>query len=87
MQQGRADGVSKAWFALASPELAIVWQKGMDADASMTRTEATQWFLMCRSTFFSLEDSVLQHQVGALKQATFDSYSAVGPSVRVPVAS
>jgi hypothetical protein len=76
MQQGRADRVSKAWLAMASPELAIVWQKGMDADASMTRTEVTQWLLICRASFFSWEDSFLQHQVGALDQAAFDSYSA-----------
>ena len=76
MQQGRADRVSKASLAVASPELAIVWQKGMDADAAMTRTEVTQWLLMCRSAFLSGEDSFLQHQVGALDQAAFDSYSA-----------
>jgi len=76
MQQGRADRASKASLALASPELAVVWQKAMDADASMTRTEVTQWLLMCRSAFLSGEDSFLQHQVGALDEAAFSSYSA-----------
>ena len=61
---------------MASPELAIVWQKGIDADAAMTRTEVTQWLLICRSAFMSWEDSFLQHLVGALDQAAFDSYSA-----------
>ena len=59
MQQGRADRVSKAWLTIASPELAVVWQKGMDADAGMTRTEVTQWLLMCRAAFTSNEDSFL----------------------------
>jgi hypothetical protein len=76
MQQGRADRVSKAWLTMASPELADVWQKGIDADAAMTRTEVTQWLLICRSAFLSWEDSFLQHQVGALDQASFDSFSA-----------
>jgi len=74
MQQGRADRVSKASLTMAAPELAAVWQKGMDADPTMTRTEVTQWLLMCRAAFLSGEDSFLQHQVGALDQAAFDSY-------------
>ena len=40
MQQGRADRVTRAWLTMASAELAIVWQKGIDADAAMTRTES-----------------------------------------------
>jgi hypothetical protein len=76
MQQGRADRVSKATLTVATPELAAVWQKGMDADPTLTRTEVTQWLLMCRSAFLSGEDSFLQHQVGALDQAAFDSYCA-----------
>ena len=76
MQQGRADRVTKAWLTIASPERAVVWQKGMDADTGMTRAEVTQWLLMCRGAFISNEDSFLQHQVGALDQASFDSYSA-----------
>jgi hypothetical protein len=76
MQQGRADRVSKAALSLATPELATVWQKGMDADPTMTRTEVTQFLLMCRSAFLSGEDSYLQHKVGALDQAAFDSYCA-----------
>jgi hypothetical protein len=74
MQQGRADRVSKAALTIATPEMAAVWQKGMDADPTMTRSEVTQWLLMCRSLFLSGEDSFLQHQVGALDQAAFDSY-------------
>jgi hypothetical protein len=76
MQQGRADRVSKAALMVATPELAAVWQKGMDADPTMTRAEVTQWMLMCRSLFLSAEDSFLQHQLGALDQAAFDSYCA-----------
>jgi hypothetical protein len=76
MQQRRADRVSKAWLTIASPELAVVWQKGMDADTGMTRTEVTQWLLMCRAAFMSNEDSFMQHQVGAPDQVSFDSFSA-----------
>ena len=76
MQQGRADRASKASLALASPELAVVWQKGLDAAPSMTRLEFTQWILLCRAAFLSGEDSFLQHQDGTLDQAAFDSYCA-----------
>ena len=76
MQQGRADRASKASLALASPELAVVWQKGMDAAPTMTRPEFTQWILLCRAAFLSGEDSFLQHQDNTLDQAAFDSYCA-----------
>ena len=76
MQQGRADRVSTASLTTAAPELAAVWQKGMVADPTLTRIEVTQWLLMCRSAFLSGEDSFLQHQVGTLDQAAFDSYCA-----------
>ncbi len=76
MQQGRADRASKTALTLAAPELAAVWQKGMIADPALTRTEVTQWLLVCRSAFLSGEDSFLQHQVGALDEAAFDSYCA-----------
>jgi hypothetical protein len=46
------------------------------AEPTMTRTEVTQWLLICRSLFLSAEDSFLQHQGGALDQAAFGSYCA-----------
>ncbi|MGC1389027.1 MAG: hypothetical protein WA807_13535 [Steroidobacteraceae bacterium] len=76
MQQGRADRTSRASLTVASPELARVWQKCLDADPDITREEVTQWLLMCRAAFLSGEDSFLQHKVGALDQAAFDSYCA-----------
>ena len=76
MQQGRADRASRASLTVASPEMAAVWQKGMEADPTLTQVEVTQWLLMCRSAFLSGEDSFLQHQAGALDQASFDSYCA-----------
>jgi hypothetical protein len=76
MQQGRADRASKAALTVAAPELADVWQRGMDADPSMTRIEVMQWLLMCRSAFLSGEDSFLQHQAGTLDRTAFDSYCA-----------
>jgi hypothetical protein len=39
------------------------------AEPTMTRTEVTQWLLICRSLFLSAEDSFLQHQGGAFDQA------------------
>jgi hypothetical protein len=76
MQQGRANRMTTTFIALASPELSSVWQKGMDADPTMTREEVAQWMLMCRAGFLSAEDSFLQHQAGALDQAAYDSYCA-----------
>jgi hypothetical protein len=76
MQQGRADRASNASLAIANGELARVWQRGMDADPTMTREEVTQWLLVCRSAFLSGEDSFLQHKAGTLDQAAFDSYCA-----------
>jgi hypothetical protein len=76
MQQGRADRSSNASLTIANPELARVWQKGMDGDPPLTRDELTQWLLLCRSAFLSGEDSFLQHKAGALDQRAFDSYCA-----------
>jgi len=76
MQQGRANRMTTTFMALASPELSSVWQKGMDADPTMTREEVAQWMLMCRAGFLSAEDSFLQHQAGALDEASYDSYCA-----------
>ena len=41
MQQGRADRASNASLTMANGELAHVWQRGMDADPTMTREEVT----------------------------------------------
>lgn len=76
MQQGRADRASNASLTMASGELAHVWQRGMDADPTMTREEVTQWLLVSRSAFLSGEDSFLQYKAGTLDQAAFDSYCA-----------
>jgi len=76
MQQGRADRASKAALSVANGELARVWQRGMDADPTMTREEVTQWLLLSRSIFLSGEDSYRQHKAGTLDRAAFDSYCA-----------
>jgi hypothetical protein len=76
MQQGRADRSSNASLTIANSELAPTWQKGMDGDPPLTRDEATQWLLLCRSMFLSGEDSFLQHKAGALDEHAFDSYCA-----------
>ena len=76
MQQGRADRASNASLTMANGELAHVWQRGMDADPTMTREEVTQWLLVSRSAFLSGEDSFLQYKAGTLDQAAFDSYCA-----------
>ena len=76
MQQGRADRASNASLTIANGELARVWQRGMDADPTMTREEVTQWLLVSRSAFLSGEDSFLQHKAGTLDPAAFDSYCA-----------
>lgn len=76
MQQGRADRTSQASFALASPELARVLQKGMAGDVELSREEFTQWMMICRGLFLSGEDSFFQHRAGLLFDSAFDSYVA-----------
>ena len=74
MQQGRADRASNGALAIASPELARVFQKGTAGDPTLTREEFTQWMMMCRAMFLSGEDSFLQHKAGQLDRSAFDSY-------------
>jgi hypothetical protein len=76
MQQGRADRASKAALALASPELARIWHKGLAGDSDLTRDEFSQWMLLCRAAFLSGEDSFLQYHAGLLAPAAFASYEA-----------
>ncbi len=42
MQQGRADRTSKAALAMAHPEMARIWQKGLSAEPDLTREEFFQ---------------------------------------------
>lgn len=76
MQQGRADRASSAALAIASPELARVFQKGVAADPTLTREELTQWMMVCRALFLSGEDSLLQYKAGQLDRRAYDSYVA-----------
>jgi len=76
MQQGRADRVSSTALALAQPELARIWHKGLSPEPDFTRDEFVQWLLVCRAAFLSGEDSVLQHKAGMLDDAAFRSYEA-----------
>jgi hypothetical protein len=74
MQQGRADRAAFNAMALANPELARVFRKGVAGDPNLTRDEFTQWMQMCRAAFLSGEDSFLQHEAGMISDAAFDSY-------------
>ncbi len=76
MQQGRADRASNAALAIASPELALVFQKGVAGDPTLTREELTQWMMICRALFLSGEDSLLQYKAGQLDRRAYDSYVA-----------
>ena len=76
MQQGRADRVSQAALTVANPELALVWQKGLSADLSLSREEFTQWMLLCRAAFLSGEDSFMQYKAGLLSKPAYGSYVA-----------
>jgi hypothetical protein len=76
MQQGRADRASNAALAIASPELARVFQKGVAGDPTLTRDELTQWMMVCRALFLSGEDSLLQYKAGQLDRRAYDSYVA-----------
>jgi hypothetical protein len=76
MQQGRADRAANAALAIASPQLARVFQKGAAGDSPLTREEFTQWMMVCRALFPSGEDSFLQYKAGQLDRRAFDSYVA-----------
>jgi hypothetical protein len=76
MQQGRADRASNGALAIASPQLARVFQRGTAGDPTLTREEFAQWMMMCRAMFLSGEDSFLQHKAGQLERSAFDSYVA-----------
>jgi hypothetical protein len=76
MQQGRADRASNAALAIASPELARVFQRGVAGDPTLTREELTQWMMICRALFLSGEDSLLQYKAGQLDRRAYDSYVA-----------
>jgi hypothetical protein len=76
MQQGRADRASNAALAIASPELARVFQRGAAGDPTLTREELTQWIMMCRALFLSGEDSLLQYKAGQLDRRAYGSYVA-----------
>ncbi len=76
MQQGRADRTSAAALALADPNLARIWRKGVAGDVDLTRDEFAQWMMLARGSFLSGEDSFLQYKAGQLDQRAFDSYVA-----------
>jgi hypothetical protein len=76
MQQGRANRTSQASLALASPDLACIWQKACAGDPDLTCQEFTQWMLMCRAVFLSGEDSFMQNKEGLLAPSANESYIA-----------
>jgi hypothetical protein len=76
IQQGRADRASGGAMALAIPEMATVFRKGMTGDPELTREEFDQLLLMCRALLLSGEDSFLQHKAGLLDARAFDSWIA-----------
>jgi hypothetical protein len=76
MQQARADRASKASLTMASPELALVWQKGLSRKPDLTEAEFAQFTLICRAAFLSGEDSYLQHRAGALDEVAWRSFVA-----------
>jgi hypothetical protein len=76
IQQGRADRASAGALALAGPEMASVFRKGMSGDSTLTPGEFDQLLLMCRALLLSGEDSFLQRRAGLLDQGAFDSWVA-----------
>jgi hypothetical protein len=76
IQQGRADRASGGAMALASPEMATVFRKGMTGDPTLTEAEFDQLLLMCRALLLSGEDSFLQHEAKLLDKRAFDSWIA-----------
>jgi hypothetical protein len=63
-------------LAIASPELAHVFQKALSEIRHSPREEFTQWMMMCRALFLSGEDSLLQYKAGQLDRRAYDSYVA-----------
>jgi hypothetical protein len=76
VQQGRADRASHRSMIMASPELAGVVQKGMAGSKELTREEFSQWALISRSLFITVEDSFMQRQAGLLDDVAFQSFFA-----------
>lgn len=76
MQQGRADRIAQASLAIANPELARIYQKGIAGDPELSHEEFTQWMMLCRAVFLSGEDSFLQHEAGLLTESAFATYVA-----------
>ena len=75
-RHGRADRIAQASLAIAKPDFAHVYQKGVAGDAELTREELTQWMMFCRAVFLSGEDFFLQHNAGQISERAFDAYLA-----------
>ena len=76
MQQGRAERQADHALRLAEPGLAEVYFKGVMQPEDLSAAEADRFFSICRASFLSAEDSVLQHKAGLLDEAAYRTFLA-----------
>ena len=76
MQQGRALRVSDANMRLVESGGWAIWMKGLRQPDDLSSDEIDQFTLLCRSSFISAEDSVLQYQAGLLDERPYKSFVA-----------
>jgi hypothetical protein len=76
MQQGRAERVADHAMRMAEPALGAIYWKGVRRPEDLTLAEIDLFTSVCRATFLSAEDSVLQHEAGLLDDAAYRSFAA-----------
>jgi hypothetical protein len=76
MQQGRAERVADHTLRMAEPGLAEVYWKGVNKPEDLSIAELDRFVSICRASFLSAEDSVLQHKAGLLDEASYRAFLA-----------
>ena len=73
MQQTRTAGITDMNLALADPEIAAAYNKGLAGDPDMTPTELRQFLSLARCGFINMENNFIQHQDGLMSDEAFHS--------------
>jgi hypothetical protein len=73
MQQTRTAGLTDMNIALADPEIAAAYNKGLAGDPDMTPTEVRQFLSLARCGFINMENNFIQHHDGLMSDEAFHS--------------
>ena len=73
MQQTRTAGITDMNLALAEPEIAGTYNKGLAGDPGMTPTEIRQFLSLARCGFINMENNFIQHHDGLMSDEAFHS--------------